>query len=244
MAFASVEDALAAAGATEFALAPAETDALDRDGYIILRNAIRADILESLRAQFEAAVVAPDKWPAPRERDTRHAMLDENEDVRGVCLAPRVLAALHRLFGQRFFLADVQGRDPRPNGGYQKLHRDWPEGACATELVVGLAFIDPFSKDNGATRLVPGTHGDRGGMNDLDRYAQCHPDEVVVEGEAGDFLLFHGHLGHSGMRNISGAPRRTLQIGYRAWSVREGFVEKRVLAGATDIERYWLGVAP
>jgi ectoine hydroxylase-related dioxygenase (phytanoyl-CoA dioxygenase family) len=244
MLFASVEDALAAAGATEFALDLAEADALDRDGYIILRNAIPAFALEDLRAQFEAAIVAPDQWPAPREHDTRHAMLDENEDVRRVCLAPRVLAVLYRLFGQRFFLADVQGRDPRPNGGHQKLHRDWPEGTCATEMVVGLAFIDHFGRDNGATRLVPGTQGDRGGMNDLDCFGERHPEEIVVAGKAGDFLLFHGHLGHSGMRNISGAPRRTLQIGYRAWSVRDEFVDRRVLAGATDIERYWLGVAP
>jgi ectoine hydroxylase-related dioxygenase (phytanoyl-CoA dioxygenase family) len=238
MAIASFEEAFAAAGADR--LTPSEAQALDREGYIILRGAIPPDLIVDLRQRFEENFVPHDKWPMPRERDTRHAMLDEDDVARRVCLSPRVLAVLAHMFGQRFFLADIQGRDPRPNGGYQKLHRDWPE--AAPEYVVGLAFIDSFGAHNGATRLVPGTHAEPGGMDDYSHYGEFCPNQMIVAGEAGDFLLFHGRLVHSGMRNISGAPRRSLQISYKSWSARETHRECRRVPNATEVERYLMGI--
>lgn len=224
--------------------ARADLNALDRDGYIILRGAIAANAVADLIERFEAAVLEPEKWPTPREHHTRHAMLNGDEAVRAVCLAPDVLAILTHMFGTRFFLADVQGRDPLPDGGRQSLHRDWHYCDGRTEMVVGLAFLDPFDASNGATRLVPGTQNDLGDMSDHDHYGDSHPGEVVVEGSAGDVLIFNGRLVHAGARNTSGAPRRTLQIDYRAWSVRNSLNDRRDHSGLSEAERYWLGVVP
>lgn len=241
MAIAAFEDALAAAGVSLAPVAPEEAARLDHDGYVVLRGVFDSARVARLREIFEAKMLAPDKWPVPRELDTRHAMLEGDDEVRCACLAPPILSTLHRMFGQRFFLADVQGRDPLPDGGYQTLHRDWVDNGGRAEMVVGLAFLDPFGPANGGTRLVPGTHREPGGMSDYADFHDCHPDQIIVEGEAGDVLLFHGRLVHSGWRNRSGALRRSLQIGYQAWSVRDQYRQKHDLAGLPELDRYFLG---
>jgi hypothetical protein len=45
------------------------------------------------------------------------------------------------------------------------------------------------------------------------------------------------------MRNQGGAGRRTLQICYRNYAVREQFPDKRDLSDAPALERYLLGAA-
>ncbi len=240
MAIGSISEALAQAGVTAASLWPADAHALDTDGYALLRGAIAPDRLDDLRDRFEASVLAADKWPAPREHGTRHALLDEDGAVRRICLSPPLLACVHHMMKRRFFLKDVQGRDPSLGGGYQALHRDWPDDGAGPRMVVGLAFLDPFGASNGATRLIPGTHDEAGEMNDYATQDE-HPRLVVVEGDPGDILLFHGRLVHSGLRNVSGAPRRTLQICWQCHSTFGDFRETRDLAAAPALDRYLMG---
>jgi len=240
MAIESFAEALAQAGATAAMLSPADARALDEQGYVVLRSAIPSDSLGDLRARFEECMLAPDKWPMPREPDTRHSMLANDEATRRICLSPRLLALVAHGIGDRFFLKDVQGRDPLPGGGHQGLHRDWPDDGPGSRMMVGLGFLDPFGDANGATRLIPGTHAERGGMNDYAAHL-THPREVVVEGDAGDVLVFHGRLVHSGRRNDSGASRRTLQICWQLHSAMGPFKDKRDLSAVPPLDRYFMG---
>ncbi|MEI9992910.1 MAG: phytanoyl-CoA dioxygenase family protein [Rhizomicrobium sp.] len=240
MAIGSIEEALEQAGVTAATLSPAATRALDEDGYVVLRGAIPAGLLDDLRARFEVLFLAADKWPAPREAGTRHAMLDNDDAVRRICLSPPLLACVFHILRRRFFLKEVQGRDPSPGGGYQVLHRDWPDDGNGPGMVVGLGFLDPYGAANGATRLVPGTQFEPGEMNDYAQFMN-HPCEIVVEGDPGDMLLFHGRLVHSGLRNVSGAPRRTLQICWQSHATIATFREKRDLSRVSTLDRYLMG---
>jgi len=246
MTFATFEDALALAGVREESLSPEVAAALDRDGFVILRGAIPQAWLEPLRERFEALYLPSDKWPMPRAFDTRHADLDNDEVTRRVCLLPAVLAAMHSAFGQRFFLANVQGRDPNFDGGYQALHRDWPDSGAVVEMMVALAFLDDFSAANGATRLISGTHREPGDMSDYAVKGETDPRLLTTEGKAGDILVFHGRLVHGGSRNISGAARRNLQICYETQTKetqtkRAQRPEFRDLSKVTVLERYLFG---
>jgi ectoine hydroxylase-related dioxygenase (phytanoyl-CoA dioxygenase family) len=238
--FASFEDALALAGAGESTLTDEQRAALDRDGYVIFRNAIPAAWIAPLRDTFERLDTPSEGWPAPREFGTRHAMLDDDESVRAACLLPQVLAGVFHYLGRRFFLASVEGRDPCVGRGEQRLHRDWTFDEGQTPLVKALGFLDPFGPENGATRVIPGSHREPGDGSAFRQYGEDDPRLAVLEGEAGDVFLFHGRLAHSGTRNRSGAKRRALQMWF--WShPADHHSETRDFSHASPLTRYLLG---
>ncbi len=190
-----------------------DRDQLHRDGYALLRGAIPPEWLDALRDAFDAGVVPSSQWPVPRGADWRHSMLDLDATVQAVCRLPPLLAAVGALIGERFFLSQVEGREPLAGGGQQGLHRDLSAQRPGDTVNV-LAFFDDFGPANGATRLVPGTH--RPAPDDpppgIDDELRC----VRLEGSAGDIVVFDADLLHAGSLNTTGSRRRSILIGYFA----------------------------
>jgi hypothetical protein len=235
MAIASIDEALQALGASPDLLSPDEQAALGRDGYLILRGLIDGARIDEMRARFEGAVLANDKWPYPRDKGMRYAKLDDDAAFRAVCLSPRALACARRVFGRRFYLNAFEGREPCEGYGQQSLHRDCPDPLGTGNIVTMLVFLDPFGPANGATRLVPGSHTNGDAVADPD------PREIVVSGEAGDALLFEARLVHAGTRNASGAPRRTLIAAYHGYEQYGERYFKLEAPGADEAVCYLMG---
>ena len=80
------ETALAQAGVTAETLSPQERQALDVDGYLMLRGVFDAAQIETLRETFEKRYVPSDQWPMPRAWDSRHSMLNEEVEVHSTVL--------------------------------------------------------------------------------------------------------------------------------------------------------------
>ncbi len=192
---------------------------LDQQGFLLLRGLIPADWLEPLQGAFEAGARPSEQWPVPRGADWRHALVDLDPAAQRVCRLPTLLAAARHLLQGPFFLAQVEGREPRPGGGAQRLHRDGADPAVVQE-VLALAFLDPFGPDNGATQVVPGGHR---------RLDNTEARTEVVTGQAGDVLLFGSALPHGATCNRSGAPRRSLLITYVAQALWDDYAATRGL---------------
>ena len=181
---------------------------LHQEGCILLRRVIPAEWLEDLRAAFDAGVKPSDQWPVPRGADWRHSLVDLDPKVQAVCRLPEVLAAAGTLIGERFFLSQVEGREPLQGGGHQRLHRDLSNQRPG-DSVIGIAYFDDYGPENGATRIVPGSHRpapeEPFDFNDESR-------SVQISGRAGDMLVFDADLVHAASRNPSGVRRRTVLI--------------------------------
>jgi ectoine hydroxylase-related dioxygenase (phytanoyl-CoA dioxygenase family) len=129
-----------------------------------------------------------------------------------VYVFPPLLAAGRHVIGGPFQLSALHARTLRPGAATQDLHVDVPRHSADWPLVGFILMIDAFRSDNGATRLVPGSHqwpaapGER-----LADTLAAHPDEVLACGPAGSLLIFNGSAWHGHTANTSADPRRSLQ---------------------------------
>lgn len=193
-----------------------DRETLHRDGYALLRQAIPAEWLSELCATFDAGVQPSEQWPVPRGIDWRHSLLDLDPKVQAVCRLPQMLAVVGALIGERFFLSQVEGREPLAGGGQQRLHRDL-SAQRPGDTVNALVYFDDYGPANGATRIVPGSHRPSQGEPPFDFNDESR--SVQLAGSAGDILVFDADLVHAGSLNRTGARRRSILIAYFAESL-------------------------
>ena len=186
---------------------------LHRDGYALLRGAVPNERLDDLRAAFDAGVQPPDRWPVPRGAGWRYSLLDLDPRVQAVCRLREMLDVVGGLIGERFFLSQVEGREPLAGNGQQTLHRDL-SAQRPGDTVNALVYFDDYGPWNGATRIVPGSHCPAQGDPPFDFADESR--SVQLSGSAGDVLVFDADLVHAGSLNPTGARRRSILICYFA----------------------------
>jgi hypothetical protein len=142
------------------------------------------------------------------ELSTRH------QPILDVLQTPLLMEAAWHILQRPSRLSAVAFRAPQPGAGLQALHTDWMtrEDAKTSFVVTAILMLDDFTNENGATRVVPGSHRFLSVPALFATPSKKHPDEIKILGQAGSLLLLNGHLWHSGTKNQSKAPRRALQI--------------------------------
>src|SRR5258708_37053720 len=136
-------------------LSRAEIDALDREGYVVVPDAIDAAWVARLRRAFEDA-------PA-QANGTQHVEITPATPDRASWVAleehPVILAAAEHVLGRPFRVRDLHGRNPLAGYGQQGLHSDWMERAPGSPdfAVTAIWMLDDFTPENGATRRLPAT---------------------------------------------------------------------------------------
>lgn len=198
-------------------LSPTERRQLELQGWLLLPGVLRAAELSAMHASWERLASA---LPNEGANTNWGPGLDE-EPAFSVCRThPRVLAALGVLLDDDVHVRRLHGRSPPRGHGRQGLHVDWNSPVPAERQLLVNAFwvLDDMDRDNGATRIVPGSH--RWARVPRGMYAQPqghHPEERVLEARAGDVIVFSSHLWHAGSCNESGRRRRVVlaQFGRR-----------------------------
>lgn len=80
--------------------------------------------------------------------------------------------------------------------------RDYVRPWCINTIT----YLQDLNRDNGPLRLIPGSHRDPVVFSAQER-GRPHACEVLLEPKAGDVVITHGLLAHSGTPNTSGLPR-------------------------------------
>jgi ectoine hydroxylase-related dioxygenase (phytanoyl-CoA dioxygenase family) len=244
-----IEEVLRECGVTEATLSAAEKESLDRLGYVVLPDVIDSGWLTRLRTAFERAVDQKQTTTDGKRSGTRHAgeLIQKDEAFDGVLTHPKILAATYHVLRRSFKVLALGGRDPLPGYGQQALHTDWYPRVSSSEpfsAATTLWLLDDFIGNNGATRLIPGSHM---WLKPLPKPMQQpdskHPDQKFIIAKAGSALVFNGHLWHSGMRNESNRPRRVIQCQFIAREMGiMAQTQPDIPARLTAAARYVLGV--
>ncbi len=187
-----------------------DLERLDELGYVVLPDALQPEHVARLLIAFEQAL--------PQADGTQHVRLDASTPElaawQDLERHPVILRAAAHVLGAAAYRTNLHGRNPLPGFGDQGLHADSrPRGRGEPNLVLtALWMLDDFTRDNGATRVVPRSHRLLGAVpKSFAQPGARHPDEVVVTGAAGSVLVLNGHLWHSGRLNQNPRPRRAAQ---------------------------------
>jgi ectoine hydroxylase-related dioxygenase (phytanoyl-CoA dioxygenase family) len=214
----TIDYALAALGVREDTLSEADKTQLDRDGYLVLPEVLTPDQVEAFRVRLDQLLTqegseAGRDFQQEAGTDRLGDLVNKNPIFDACWLHPRLLAAVYHLMQGPFKLSSVTSRAALPGQGHQALHPDWgrpvERGTCF--MANSVWPLDDFTANNGATRVVPGSH--RIGQVPSDVMADPtapHPDEIKLLAPAGSAVVFNAHLWHSGTRNDSDRPRRAI----------------------------------
>jgi ectoine hydroxylase-related dioxygenase (phytanoyl-CoA dioxygenase family) len=201
---------------------------LDRDGYAVVEDVLDAPAVAFAREEMQRILPA-----TPYGRDdfeghgTRrvYALFAKTRAFDHAATHPLALAVLDRLLGH-YQLSAPTGIDIGPGERAQPLHPDdaiYPIPRPHPEVVVNIMWpLDDFTEENGATRIVPGSH------EWVDRIPDAGVPTACVPMRAGSALFYRGSLWHGGGANRTDRARLGVVLHYAASWLRP--VENHVLA--------------
>ncbi|HLJ57679.1 MAG TPA: phytanoyl-CoA dioxygenase family protein [Chthonomonadaceae bacterium] len=213
-----IKEALAELGAMPGHLSTDEKRQLDELGYLHLPRILTPGQVEAIkRRQAELLEAEGDKagTEVHQERGTDRLsdLINKGEMFHVVITQPRVLAAIAHVLQYDLKLSSLNSRNALPGQGLQSLHADWGRLETVGDYQVcnSLWMLDALTPDNGATRVVPGSH--RTGKtpsDDMPDPTAPHPDEILVLGQPGDVVVVNSHTWHGGTVNRTNGPRRVM----------------------------------
>ncbi len=213
--------------------APAESAQLERDGYVHLRGVLAADEVARLRAEIDEVF---ERFAPERLRDDkaefRYEMYNRSAACQAVLTNPQILGVLEPLLGDDcHVIANTAWRNPpgfeggpwhcdagphvpRPDGVPWDDRIPYPVFAVAAHV-----YIDPCTRADGPTAVVPGSH--RSGR--LPPFDRMQAEDLSYDGrppvlfdvDAGDVALFVSDAWHRGFpAGPGGRGRYFLQVHY------------------------------
>jgi len=202
-----VHEVLAELGVRADLLAPQQLSELDELGFCRFDRFLSPAQVAAALADVEVRL-----RESGRQGGTLHlrGLLEAGMVFDAFWLRPHLLAAVRHLLGPEFRISEMHYRASTPDHGGQALHIDTIDraGPGRWQVCNAVVALTDFTADNGATRVVPGSHLDYGFV--APHGHEDHPDQVVLVGPAGTCWLFNSHLWHSGTKNQSGAVRHAV----------------------------------
>ena len=190
-----------------------------QDGYAVVPDFLEKETVDRLCAGLAPIFDAiGSRMTSDHGQQTIHThnLLAKTRAVDELLVDDRLLALIEAVLGPDFQISGVAAMRPGPGDDRQRMHQDdghYPIPRPHPPLIVNTLFaLDPFTAENGATEVVPGSHRLTGRVD---------PDvpTVTVEMPVGALLLWEGAVWHRGGGNSTrNEYRRSINVNFNlAW---------------------------
>ena len=211
-----------AAGA---ALSAEDLEAWDRDGYVVLHDAVSAEqcgaAAQAIYEYLGVDPADPETWYSNPNGHTIWVALLRHPAFRANRESARIHAAFAQLWGRTdlWVSVDQGGFNPPQRPGWAfpgpYLHWDVSVAQPVPFGVQGILYLTDTAADQGAFQCVPGFHRRLAGWlaelppgtDPRDRRVVDALPAVPVAGRAGDLVIWHHALPHGSSPNRSTRPR-------------------------------------
>jgi len=212
---------------------------LDEEGYLILEDLMGLDMLETLRARIDQLFAEEGDQAGSEFKQEPNArrlanLVNKGEVFQRAIEHPRVIECVAHLLGPEFKLSSLNVRVAGPNtDSAQPLHAD--SGAVADDRGYWVSnsvwMLDAFTAQNGAIRLVPGSHKWRRLPQDaLADPSAPHPGEVLLTGGTGTVVVMNAHMWHGATANRTSGQRRAMHAFYTRRDKPQQQYQKKLLS--------------
>jgi ectoine hydroxylase-related dioxygenase (phytanoyl-CoA dioxygenase family) len=201
-----------------FAGADAHLERLRTDGYTIVEDFLEPDGLEAFRREIAPYLGSHHGRNAFEGFTTErvYTLVARGAIFEGITADVRLIDLLGAFLAPGFLLSASHAICINPGEAAQSLHFDdsfypIPRPRRSIGMSV-IGAIDPFTMENGATRVVPGSH--LWGADFRERALGANTLPLIMP--AGAIAVFQGTLIHGAGANLSAAPRLAFTSQYCA----------------------------
>jgi ectoine hydroxylase-related dioxygenase (phytanoyl-CoA dioxygenase family) len=219
-------------------------------GFVVIPGPVAQDRLAQLAAAYDAAVASASSDDVGIGRTTIrvHDFVNRGSMFDELYVYQAVLEACCRIIEQPFKLSTMLARTVRPRAQAQALHVDFERDKDGWTMVGFIFMVDEFRSDNGATRLIQGSHNWSTVPDKLmDDPLADYENQIVACGSAGSIIVYNGSVWHGHTANSSDEPRRSIQGAYIRHEALSGVnlperMRPDTLARIGSLARYVLAV--
>lgn len=194
-------------------------------GWTVIEDAIESGLADDLAADLDRLERALGIEPASNSFEGRQTLRVYNLLAHGeiwwhVPLHPAVLPVVEGVLDRGCLISSLSSINIGPGESAQPIHADdqlipIPKPHPATVCNTMWALTD-FTEDNGATRLISGTHL----ADSSPVYGQHYESEPALM-KRGSVLVWHGSLWHGGGANRTSERRVGVAMNYCAGYIRQ-----------------------
>jgi ectoine hydroxylase-related dioxygenase (phytanoyl-CoA dioxygenase family) len=198
---------------------------VERDGYTIVEDAIEPDLVDELNETIARLEVDLAVQPATNDFEGAQTLRVYNLLVHGavwqrVPVHSSVLPIVDGVLDPGCLISSLSSINIGPGETAQPIHADdmlmpIPKPHPPTVCNSMWALTD-FTEENGATRIIPGTHL----YDHSPNYGQEY-DSIPAEMSRGSVLIWHGSLWHGGGANGTDERRIGVAMNYCAGYIRQ-----------------------
>lgn len=198
---------------------------IDDRGFTVIENAIEPDLLVALNAALLRLERELGIEPARNGFEGHHTVRIYNLLAHGkvferIPVHPNLLPVVEGVLDEGCLVSSLSSISIDPDETAQPIHADdqvIPVDKPHVPLVCNSMWaLTDFTEENGATRVIPGSHRRNASPN----YGQQY-DSIAAEMPKGSILVWHGSLWHGGGANRSGARRVGIAMNYCAGFIRQ-----------------------